>query len=262
MENKEEDVVNLFDEGEKKPDEGAPEEIVVEDEKPAFEVPEKFVGKSFEDVVDSYKNLEKEFGRKSNEVGELRKLTDDILRQQTVQPAVVENINESVVEDLDFYDDPEAAVDKAIARNPRLKNLEDRMVREAAQNSHAELIKAHPDVDEVVASQEFVDWIKGSSGRQKMLEESHKNYDVHLASDLLSTFKATQGLSTEAAIEERDAIAAEELKAASLEKGRPSTSSKPVYRRSELIRLKLEQPSRYEAMSKEIHDAYADGRVK
>src|SRR6056297_1567571 len=49
------------------------------------EIPEKFQGKSFEDVVDMYRNLEKDYGRKGNEVGELRKLTDELLQLEIQQ---------------------------------------------------------------------------------------------------------------------------------------------------------------------------------
>ena len=45
-------------------------------------LPSKFQGKSMGDIVSSYENLEKELGRKGQEIGELRKLTDGILQQQ------------------------------------------------------------------------------------------------------------------------------------------------------------------------------------
>ena len=46
-----------------------------ETQEPAFEVPDKFSGKSVEDIVKSYQNLEQELGRKSQEIGELRNLS-------------------------------------------------------------------------------------------------------------------------------------------------------------------------------------------
>ena len=38
------------------------------------EIPSKFQGKSVEEIVSSYENLEKELGRKGQEIGELRGL--------------------------------------------------------------------------------------------------------------------------------------------------------------------------------------------
>ena len=39
-------------------------------------------------------------------------------------------------------------------------------------------------------------------------------------------------------------------------------SGKRVYRRADLIRLKMQDPARYDALSDEIMAAYAEGRVK
>ena len=48
----------------------------------------------------------------------------------------------------------------------------------------------------------------------------------------------------------------------SVDVGGSGESSKRVYRRADLIRLKMTDPSRYEALSDEIMQAYAEGRVK
>ena len=45
-------------------------------------VPSKFANKSTEEIIDSYTNLEKELGRKAQEVGELRKLSDSFLQAE------------------------------------------------------------------------------------------------------------------------------------------------------------------------------------
>ena len=42
----------------------------------AQELPKKFQGKSSTEIAEAYENLEKELGRKGQEIGELRKLTD------------------------------------------------------------------------------------------------------------------------------------------------------------------------------------------
>ena len=41
-----------------------------------------------------------------------------------------------------------------------------------------------------------------------------------------------------------------------------SVGGKKMYRRSDLINLQITNPSRYEALSDEIQEAYAEGRVK
>ena len=55
------------------------EEEVIQEE---AELPKKFQGKSSTEIVEAYENLEKELGRKGQEIGELRKLTDSYLQSQ------------------------------------------------------------------------------------------------------------------------------------------------------------------------------------
>lgn len=252
--------VSLFD------DETTAKPLPVADpieEAPSFEMPDKFKGKSIEDVVESYLNVEKALGTKSNEVGELRKLTDQILlnQAQPQHPVVEENINEDVGFD-EFIDDPAGAVDKVLRNNPRLQQLEESLATGAAEVSRKALLEKQPDADAVVASPEFQGWLKESPTRLRMLQEAHVNRDVAVASDLLDMYKTTRRVATENAIEERDALAKGDLKRATVEKGSVPTNTKKVYSRGELIQLKIRDPQRYAAMSTEIHAAYAEGRVK
>ena len=52
------------------------------------------------------------------------------------------------------------------------------------------------------------------------------------------------------------------MKAATVDVGGAGESSRKVYRRADLIKLKLTDPSRYEALQDDILAAYAEGRVK
>lgn len=255
--------VSLF-EDDKPVEQQAVEVAPAKDEAPA--IPEKFKGKSMEDVIESYVNLEREFGNKSNEVGELRKLTDQILlnqsQQQVTQSAVAaDDINEDVGFD-DFIDDPAEAVNKVLRENPRLNKLEASLAEREAELSRKALLNEHEDAMEVVASPEFQTWVMAVPSRQRTLAEAHASNDVVSASDLLNTFKLTQKAATDNAIEERDAIAKGDLRKATVETGGAPSKTKKVYLRKELIELKIRDPKRYEAMSPEIHAAYAEGRVK
>lgn len=263
MEEKEE-IVNLFDDNEQPADTAQAVEQEVA-QAATFEVPEKFKGKTFEDVVESYVNLEKESGRRANEIGELRKLTDEILRQQVAQPVhqqapVQEPINEVGFDD--FVENPADAVESALANSPRLRRLEESLMEQSRQASHKALLARHQDADEVVGSSEFLAWVNESPGRLRMLQEAHINHDVDIASDLLDTYKATQKIATEQAIEERDAKAAHQLKEATTEKGGVPYTTKKIYPRKDLIRLRIENPAEWQRRSEEFKLAYAEGRVK
>ena len=202
----------------------------VVDEKPSFEVPDKFKGKDIEDVITSYVNLEKEYGTKSNEVGELRKLTDQILMNQAQQPqqrAAEADINEEVSFD-EFIDDADSAVDKVLQRNPRLQQLEQSLEQQATELSRKALLSRHEDADAVVATPEFQVWLAESPSRMRMLQEAHVKRDVDTASDLLDMYKVTRKVATEEAITERDAGAKEDLRRATVEKGHAPASTRKV----------------------------------
>ena len=84
------------------------------------ELPDKFKGKSITDIVSSYENLEKELGRKGQEVGELRQLTDQILKQQlTTNQNGTNQEPQEEEEEVDFFDNPDKAVSKAIENHPK-----------------------------------------------------------------------------------------------------------------------------------------------
>jgi hypothetical protein len=257
--------VSLFDNTDTTNDDLARESAPTEEEAPEFKMPEKFQGKSIESVVESYLNVEKALGNKSNEVGELRKLTDQILLNQTVAPqhsAEPTNINDEDVGFNDFVDDPRNAVNRVLDTNPRIQKLERELEASTLKQARKVMLETHPDADELVTSPQFQTWVKESAGRQRMLQEAHVNRDVALASDLFDMFKTTRKVAIENATDERDAIAKSTLKKATVEKGTVQSKTKKVYKRTELIQLKITDPKRYEAMSTEINQAYIDGRVK
>jgi hypothetical protein len=254
--------VSLFDNNDKAP---APvESAPLVEEAPAFVVPEKFEGKSMEDVISSYVHLEKEFGNKSNEVGELRKLTDQILLNQTAapqHPVAPADINDDVGFN-DFVDDPRTAVNKVLEDNPRLKALEANLHKREAEISRKTMLDAHPDADALVVSPDFQAWIGESQLRKRILQDAHVSSDAVAASELLDMYKSTRKAATDNAVDERNAIAKDTLKKATVETGKRSTSTKPVFKRTELIHLKITDPARYESMSDIINLAYAEKRVK
>jgi hypothetical protein len=236
----------------------------VEDQKPKFQVPEKFQNKSLEEVVESYLHVEKALGQKNNEVGELRRLTDQILQDRyspAQQQTVERNSDDTEVDFNDFVESPSRAVEKALEKNPRLKSLEEKLATQAQQDAREELIKRHSDADDVVASPEFQQWLAEKPARVARLQQAHVNNDVDEADDLLSLYKQTKRVTNEEATAERDAKAKGALKDASVERGGSGEAPKKKYKRSDLIHMKLHQPQRYESMRDEIMQAYAEGRV-
>ena len=65
-----------------------------EPEKPDYQIPSKFQNKSAEDVAKSYSELEKSYGKQAQELGNARKLADQLVQREldskTVEPTKVE----------------------------------------------------------------------------------------------------------------------------------------------------------------------------
>ena len=237
--------------------EASPIEVQPESEEP--ELPDKFKGKSVTEIVSSYENLEKELGRKGQEIGELRQLTDQILKQQiTTQTETAEE------EEVDFFDDPNTAVSKAIENHPKFREFEEQQKVQSAQATTRQLEAAHPDYLEVVADPKFQEWVKESPIRTQLYVHAH-NYDLNSAMELMGNWKERSLITNTAKAEEQKAMKRSEAfrtgKAVSGGSSE-STAGTYIYGRADLIRLKTTNPQRYEDLQDEILSAYADGRVK
>ena len=79
---------------------------------------------------------------------------------------------------------------------------------------------------------------------------------------MLSTYKQLRGVKAKQTNEAGETQRKSNLKAATVDVGGSGESGKRVYRRADLIRLKMTDPNRYDALSDEIMQAYAEGRVK
>ena len=234
------------------------QEEIQEKEEP--ELPKKFQGKSSSEIAEAYENLEKELGRKGQEIGELRKLTDSYLQSQISS----QSQQTTTSEPADFYDNPEEAVRQIIDNHPRFREFSEQTQQQQAALTAQQLEKAHPDFQEVITDGGFQEWVNGSKIRQRLYKEAD-SYDFDAANELLTTWKERQMISKTQEVNEskktkRDTAmkAGEGVSRASGE----STAGKKIYRRADLIRLKQTDPKRYQSLEDEIYEAYAEGRVK
>ena len=229
-------------------------------EEPEQELPQKFQGKSANEIAEAYENLEKELGRKGQEIGELRKLTDSFLQTQ-----ITHNKETTTdTEDLDFYDNPEAAVRTIIERHPKFREFTQQTQQQQASMTAQQLEKTHPDFKDVVTSPDFQEWIAGSKIRQRLFKEADA-YDYDSADELLTIWKERKMISKTKEVEaEKETTRKAALKTSKgvSRTSSESTAGKKIYRRADLIRLKQTDPNRYDTLSDEIFSAYQDGRVK
>jgi len=240
-----------------------PEEIAKEPE-----VPEKYRGKSLEEVVRMHQESEKLIGRQAQEVGENRRLLDQFIKQQLESK---QEAPPSKAQEIDYFEDPAKAINQAVENNPILKQLQEQQAYQAQLVAKQTIEKAHPDYLSVAQSDDFAAWIQASKVRVQLFAQA-SNYDVDSALELLETYKSLRGIqaqkaeATKAADESLKKTDEESrgkaLKAASVQQGGTGESTKNIYRRADLIRLRMQDPNRYESMADEILAAYAEGRVR
>ena len=227
-------------------------------------VPEKFKGKNLEDVVKSYQELEKERSRQANEIGELRRLTDRLLDLELKSKGKTVEVEKPVVTEQDFYSDPFNAVNSVVEDNPTIKKLKEDAVLQKRQEAQRLFVEKHPDYQSIASDSEFTKWIAASPIRTDLYSRGD-NYDFQAADELFSSWKELQtlrGASKDKAVEKvkRD----KELKDATTESSSSNSqgTSKKYLRREDIIRLRIENPSKYAAMQSEITRAYMEDRVR
>ncbi len=224
-------------------------------------LPDKYQGKSLEEVVQMHQEAEKLLGRQSSEVGELRKVVDDYISTQTQQAPQQQHVEPE--DDIDYFTDPQAAVNRAIENHPKIREAEQYTEQYKKQSSLATLQAKHPDMQTILGDPKFAEWIKASKIRTQLFVAADQQYDADSADELFTLWKERKVVAQQTAQVEKQARK-QTLKAANTGNARGSGAGtrKKVYRRSDIIKLMKTDPERYQALSNEILTAYAEGRVK
>mgnify|MGYP000131816210 CR=1 FL=1 len=238
------------------------QEEVEQPPEPESTLPDKYRGKSLEEVVQMHQEAEKLLGRQSSEVGELRKVVDDYIANQTLEPAPQQQYVEPE-DDIDFFTNPQSAVNRAIENHPKIREAQQYSMQYKQQASLATLQAKHPDMQTILNDPKFAEWIKASKIRTQLFVAADQQYDADSADELFSLWKERKTVAQQTAQVEKQARK-QTLKAANTgnARGTGEGSRKKVYRRSDIIKLMKTDPERYQALSNEILQAYAEGRVK
>jgi hypothetical protein len=230
-------------------------------DEPNFAMPDKFAGKSAEEIAQSYLEVEKELGRKNNEVGELRKLTDQFLQQELNRPTSVKEDPKEEAPSVDFdefVEHPDKVISDLVRRELESvnKRFDEMSVEQRTQKFHND----NPDYQEIAGSKEFYDWAQSSPMRTRTLQAAQSG-DFDAADAILQEYRQAAQVSQEKA-ELAEQKRAQELTDASVETAGTGATSDKVYHRSELMDMYINDPDRYRSMLPEIEAAYAEKRVK
>ena len=223
------------------------------------ELPEKYRDKSLDEIVKMHQEAEKLIGKQAQEVGEVRKLADELIKQNLSSRQQQTKIEEP---EVDFFENPQKAVQKTVDSHPDIIAARQAMLEMKRAQIQQKLAQEHPDFGEIAKNEDFANWVKSSPVRIDLFKRADAEFDYDSANELLSTYKELRAVKQKQMSTAGEATRKQNLKAVGVDVGGSGESSKRVYRRADLIRLKMQDPARYEALSDEIMTAYSEGRVK
>jgi hypothetical protein len=222
------------------------------------EVPEKYKGKNIEDVIKMHQEAEKLIGKQAQEVGEVRKLADELLKQSLSKPTQPTEVEP----EIDFFEDPKKAVKQTLENHPEMIAARQATQEFKKMQIQQRLSSEHPDFQQVVQDPEFAEWVKQSPVRLGLYTKADSEFDFDSANELLSTYKALKQVKRQEQVNQQQQVTERTLKSATVDTGGTGESSKRVYRRTDLIRLRMTDPERYNSLENEIMLSYAEGRVR
>ena len=242
-------------------DKELPGELEIEEQKSFSkpELPEKYRDKSLDDIVRMHQEAEKLIGKQAQEVGEVRKLADELIRQNLGSKQ--QQIKQDEPE-IDFFDDPKKAVQRTVDSHPDILAARQATLEMKRAQIQQKLANEHPDFGNIAKDQDFANWVKSSPVRIELFKRADAEFDYDSANELLSTYKQLRGVKKQQNEASSEVTRKQNLKAVGVDVGGSGESSRKVYRRADLIRLKMQDPNRYDALSDEIMQAYAEGRVR
>ena len=87
------------------------------------DIPEEYRGKTIAEVAKMHQEAVSKIGQQGNEVGELRKIVDGYILNQSETKAP------EPAEEVDFFADPDKAVESKIANHPAIREAQETTIR-------------------------------------------------------------------------------------------------------------------------------------
>jgi hypothetical protein len=241
-----------------------PEEQSAVEANPESILPDKYKGKTVEDLAKMHQEAEKLIGKHAQEVGEHRKFFDDMMKRELLQKKAQQPTQEDEDPNEKFFKKPTEAMDDYLSNHPTIKQAQEQALVMKAQTAQQHLQQQFPDYVQVIQTPEFKQWVDASPIRQKLYQEADGSYDITSATELLSTWKAITGSKQseqQTITTQSQETRSKSLKAASVDTGATGVSSKKRYSRLALQDLLKTNPDKYYANSDEILLAYEEGRI-
>ena len=238
------------------PDQSDLEKPVAEDDSDD-KLPEKYRGKSINDIIEMHQNLEKAYGRHNNELGDLRKTMDTYLQHQLGGKSTTEQPATDELDPDKLLENPTAAINGAVEANPKLREIEQKLAARERADAKAAFNRDYPKAKETINDPRFLSWVEANPTRVKLLQQANDSYDFSLAGEILDTYTALVGEQATTTQAAKNTMTNAKPSAG----GKPG-QKKPIFTRKQLAKLQIEDPARYEKLQPQIMEAYADKRVR
>jgi hypothetical protein len=198
-------------------------------------LPERFQGKTPEEIAASYVELEKAYSQQGNKLGEMRQTMDQYISnlQSDTQTTSSEEADETPVTIDDLYEDTEGAITRAAEKavGNRVEALEAELANARLQTRIEVLDNKYGDWRSEVQRPEFLEWVQESPYRVRVAQAADQ-FDMDAAEELLGMYgdrKATTDLQAEV---KRDS----QLRDASLESSSAEAPARETrYSRSDVM---------------------------
>lgn len=237
---------------------------------PEDSLPEKYRGKTAAEIAEMHRNLESELGRARNEIGQVRRLADELLGINRAQAVRTEAANQQQRKPLtpdDLLSNPEQAVTAVVKAEADQRDAAqaDRLSRLEAELLMARFERKHPEYRTTMEDPKFVEWVQKSSLRGRLAQAAASG-DYNSADELFTLYseaqavtQSTQKSSTDQA---RSAGLARPGGSQTATAGTSQSANKQVWSRAKLMEMRLNNPEEFERLQPEILRAYAEKRVK
>jgi hypothetical protein len=238
------------------------------EETAGFEIPERFKGKSAEEIARSYVELERLSSAQANELGSYRKLVaerEELQSYTQAKPPESEEEDPITVDDL--YSDTETAIRRAAKKevDGRVGELEQFVQEAKIEKMKAQLAQKYPDWETDVQSDDFAKWVQENPYRTKLAQDAH-SYDFYAADALFGLYNESKSRDAK---EQKESLRKKQLRDATLETSSPGpVTTEETFSRTDVSEAKrlARQGNRKAKQWLDVHSdaifkAYAEGRI-
>lgn len=133
-------------------------------------IPKKYEGKTVEDMIQMHQNLEKLNGRQGQELGQMRRMADEILQLKKPTTQIKEEVRQPVTVET-LLNDPEKTLTDTINSSDlvrRTQAAEDRVARLESKITQESFVSKFPGFADDMQDPEFTEFVQSNPARQAL----------------------------------------------------------------------------------------------